>query len=331
MASAKQKKAIIDKLNDAFIERGIKNNTIAYKRFFDRAITESLKASQGEVVGSRAIIKALNGITVNKSAYLRQTYNMAVLSGITNIVENQGISALDRKTLAPLITLLNKYPVSKPETLAAKVDTITVAILGGKVASLNSVEKAVTPMVRKYYNNNLPFIREQLKINKVNIIKVNKQIKSNISRTIAKELRSQINQRITVVTDPKFKDIKRPKTFVEIRKDMRAKFGEQVDYRVRRLVDTELHDLAENTKFAQHTIMGYTHKKWNSQGDSKVRNDKKGKTQASHVVMNGKKPIPVKNKFKMFGGGSGMYPSDPQLKPKDRINCRCFLTYTRRT
>jgi hypothetical protein len=330
MASAKQKKAIIDKLNDAFIERGIKNNTVAYKRFFDKAITESLKASGGEVVGSRAIKKALNSIVVNKSAYVRQTYNMAVLSGITNIIENQGISAVDRKTLAPLVGVLDKYPVTKPELLAAKVDAITVAILGGKIASLNSVEKVVAPLVRRYYNNNLPFIKEQLKINKANIIKVNKQIKSNISKTIAKELRSQINQRVTVVTDPKFKAVTRPKTFVEIRKDMRAKFGNQVDYRVRRLVDTEMHDLAENTKQVQHLMMGYTHKKWNSQGDSKVRNDRKGKTQASHVVMDGT-IIPVKNKFKMFGGGSGMYPSDPQLRPKDRINCRCFLTYTRHT
>jgi hypothetical protein len=184
-------------------------------------------------------------------------------------------------------------------------------------------------MVRKYYNNNLPFIKESLKANRVNIIGVNKQIKSNISRTIAKELKRQINTRITVVTDPKFKAIKRPKTFVEIRKDMRAKFGEQIDFRVRRLVDTELHDLAENTKLNQHLLMGYTHKKWNSQGDSKVRNDRKGKIQASHVVMSDRKPIPVKNKFKMFGGGSGLYPSDPQLPPKDRINCRCFLTFTR--
>jgi hypothetical protein len=328
MASAKQKKAIIDKLNDAFIERGIKSNTIAYKRFFDKAITESLKASKGKAVGSRAIKKALNSIVINKSAYVRQTYNMAVLSGITNIIENQGISALDRKTLAPLITLLDKYPVTKPELLAAKVDIITVAILSGKVSSLNSVEKAVTPMVRRYYNNNLPFIKESLKVNRVNIINVNKQIKSNISRTIAKELRSQINQRVTIVTDPKFKAVKRPKTFAEIRKDMRAKFGEQIDFRVRRLVDTELHDLAENTKLNQHLLMGYTHKKWNSQGDSKVRNDRKGKTQASHVVMDGT-IIPVKNKFKMFGGGSGLYPSDPQLPPKDRINCRCFLTFTR--
>jgi hypothetical protein len=45
--------------------------------------------------------------------------------------------------------------------------------------------------------------------------------------------------------------------------------------------------------------------------------------------MSDRKPIPVKNKFKMFGGGSGLYPSDPQLPPKDRINCRCFLTFTR--
>ena len=330
MASAKRKKAIIDKLNDAFIERGIKNNTIAYQRFFDKAITETLKASNGEVIGSRAIKKALNSITISKSSYLRQTYNMTILSGITNIIENQGISAADRKTLAPLITLLDKYPVTKPELLAAKVDTITNAILGGKVASLNGVEQSVAPMVRRYYNNNLPFIKESLKANKVNIIRVNKQIKSNISKTIAKELRSQINQRITVVTDPKFKDIKRPKTFAEIRKDMRAKFGKEVDFRVRRLVDTELHDLAENTKLNQHLLMGYTQKKWNSQGDSRVRNDTKGKTQASHVVMDGT-VIPVKNKFKMFGGGSGLYPGDPQLRPKDRINCRCLITYTRRT
>jgi hypothetical protein len=70
--------------------------------------------------------------------------------------------------------------------------------------------------------------------------------------------------------------------------------------------------------------MGFTNKKWNTQGDSKVRDEKK----ANHVAMNGK-TIPIKNKFRVAGGGLGMYPGDPELPPRQRINCRCFLTYTR--
>ena len=327
MATPTQKKVIIDNLNSAFIEQGIKSNTRDYEKFFDKTISRSLGLLPKDNVTNKDLRRVVNGININKSSYLRQTYNMTVLSGLTNIIENQRIKLEDRALLLPLLLILSRYPTTKPVTLALKIDKVTKAILSNKISTLSGTEKAIAPSLRKYYNSNSTFIKEQLAINRKKIVKIHREIKSNVSKTILKTLKSEIIERITIVTDDKFKDIKRPKTFKEIRESMRSKFGKQIDYRVRRIVDTELHDLAENTKHNQHLMMGYTHKKWNTQGDSLVRDE----TQANHKALNSV-TIPVKNKFKMVGkaGGRALYPSDPSLPPSQRINCRCFLTYVKR-
>ena len=142
-----------------------------------------------------------------------------------------------------------------------------------------------------------------------------------------KDLKKQINERVEVEIfqpDGTSKIVKRPKTYYEIREDLRNKYDKELDYRVRRIVDTELHDLAERTKTYHHILLGYTKKRWNTQGDSKVRDEK----DANHQAMNGV-VIPIKNKFRVKGGGTAMYPGDSSLPIQQRINCRCFLTYTR--
>ena len=93
-------------------------------------------------------------------------------------------------------------------------------------------------------------------------------------------------------------------------------------YRRAKKRESESHIVIVN----HHLLMGYTHKKWNTQGDARVRDDKK----ANHVAMQGV-TIPIKNKFRVAGGGTGLYPGDPQLPPRQRINCRCFLTFVRRS
>jgi len=89
--------------------------------------------------------------------------------------------------------------------------------------------------------------------------------------------------------------------------------------RIRRALDTELHEQAERVKLEQSKFMGYTHKKWNTQRDERVR-----RTKFHNQVSN--KVIPVDSKFKA-GGITADYPGDIELPVGERINCRCYITY----
>jgi hypothetical protein len=326
MAKFNYKKNRIDRLNDAVIKRGLQVTTKSYKLFFERIIGKASNLAKKPDFKSREVKDAINSVKVDQRGYIRQTYNMVALSGITNVIEAQQLSQKADATLIGLAVVLAIYPLSKPKTLALKIDKLSIAYSTNSTSKLNGVEKQAFKGMKKYFDVNRGFIREQLKATKIRNNQIVRQVKSKISKTIFKDLKKQIRTRVevTVHTKDGVKVIKRPKTFQEIRKDMRSKFGKQVDYRVRRIVDTELHDLAENTKQNQHLLMGYTNKRWNTQGDSDVR-DVKG---TSHKAMNGV-VIPIKNKFRVKGGGTGMYPGDPNLPPRQRINCRCFLTYTR--
>jgi hypothetical protein len=326
MPTPTQKRLTIDKINDALLERSIKASSGDVTKFYNRILTRTVALVPKGKVTSRDIRKIINATKISQTTFLRQTYNMTLLSGITNVIENQRLASQDRRMLKPIVAFLSVYSPKKPQLLAQKIDKLSNAFISRNTSGLNKVELKAFESVKSYFNQNRDFIKTELKANAKRLTEVHKQIKSNISKTILKDLKREINTRIEVkvITKDGEKIVKRPKTFVEIRKDMRAKFGEQIDFRVRRMVDTELHDLAENTKQAQHLLMGFTNKKWNTQGDSKVRDEKK----ANHVAMNGT-IIPIKNKFRVAGGGLGMYPSDPELPPRQRINCRCFLTYTR--
>ena len=326
MPTPTQKRLTIDKINDALLERSIKASSGDVTKFYNRILTRTIALVPKGKVTSRDIRRIINATNISQTTFLRQTYNMTLLSGITNVIENQRLAPQDRRMLKPIIAFLSVYSPKNPQLLAQKIDKLSNAFISRNTTGLNKVELKAFESVKSYFNQNRDFIRTELKANAKRLTEVHKQIKSNISKTILKDLKREINTRIEVkvITKDGEKIVKRPKTFVEIRKDMRAKFGKQIDFRVKRMVDTELHDLAENTKQAQHLLMGFTNKKWNTQGDSKVRDEAK----ANHKLMNGK-TIPIKNKFRVAGGGTGMYPGDPELPPRQRINCRCFLTYTR--
>lgn len=87
--------------------------------------------------------------------------------------------------------------------------------------------------------------------------------------------------------------------------------------RVRRLVDTQVHSNAELAKRVHAEQQGYTKKMWVTQRDSKVR--------TSHNRVNGT-TIGINEMFQL-DGGMARYPSDRDLPPRERMNCRCFLVY----
>lgn len=327
MATQKQKQRIIDNLNQSFINLAMDNTKRDFEIFFDKTIAETLRTFPEDVT-AKQIREVVNKIPIQRTTFLRQTYNMVALSGIINIVENQRILAADKKFLTPILPVIARYSVRNPDLLAKKIDQLSVAAITKNKSRLPKNDQSLFKNIDEYFNANERFISDELKENKVRLTRIHREIKSNISKIILKDLKREIRTRVTVLVerDGLTERVKRPQTFDEIRKKLRDKYGEQIDFRVRRIVDTEMHDLSEKSTFNHHLLMGYTHKKWNTQGDARVRDDKK----ANHVAMQGV-TIPIKNKFRVAGGGTGLYPGDPQLPPRQRINCRCFLTFVRRS
>lgn len=321
MATITQKANQLDKLNDEFIELGITLTSNSYENFYDKVYSQSINLAKGKVT-SRDIKKIIRNTPITTRPYLRQTFNMIVLSGVTNVVENPKVAPEDKKMLNPILLLLAIYGVNKPKTLSKKVQKFITVFTTGNEKILNTREAKVYKNFKPYLTQNRKLASDLLKKNRVNINKIHNKIKANTSKIILKDLKTSINQRVIEATEVNGKtvEVKRPKTFQEIRTDLRVKFGEKLDSNVRRIVDTELHDLAENSKLNQHLLMGYTKKKWVTQQDRKVRD--------SHERLQSEKAIPIDSNFRV-GASWGLYPGDPNLSAKERINCRCFLVYVR--
>ena len=331
MASKKEK---LEKLEDVVIELGVKNTKRAYEKFFDDAINEvGDYVEEGLKYDRKKVLKRILSKTIPATSYLRQTYNMTLLSGIKIITEGTKLPPKEANMIEPLKVLVKRYPVEKPQLLAKKMDMFAIAYInktGAKGLGINDVETA--KYVNKYFNNHRDFIREELAANKKNVAKIHNQVKNNTSRDIIKDLRKNINARkeeVIIGSDGKEKVVKRPLTREEIRENLKTKYGKQQDFRVDRIVNTELHDLSENTTYNQHLLYGFTHKTWNTQKDARVRDGKQKGSRANHVAMHGK-TIPIDKKFNVVGGGKGAYPGDPSLPPNQRINCRCYLTFEKR-
>ena len=327
-----QKKEIIDKLNDAFINRAVDNTKRDFEIFFNRVVADTLAAGLGDSPKLKDIQKIVDKIPISRTAMLRQTYNMTALSAIINTVQNARIDPEDMRLIKPILPIVARYSVNNPELLARKVDKLSKASITRISRSLSKSERSLFKNINQFYTVNDDFIKQELAANREHLRRVHAEIKTNISKTILKDLKREIRTRVDVVVvkDGQEKVVTRPQTFEEVRDKLRDKFGDQLDYRVRRIVDTEMHDLSEKTTLNHHLLLGYTHKVWQTQKDARVRRPTPGsKNKANHVAMQGKE-VPIKSKFKVVGGGTALYPGDPSLPPGQRINCRCFLTYVKR-
>jgi hypothetical protein len=316
VATQKEKSRLIDKFNEEFLNVGSNAITKDFEKFFNKVIME---ASQKEK-SNKELRKDIKDIRISPKNYVRESYTSVALSGITNVIEQQRLDKDDRFMLAPIIAYMAIYN-RNPKAIAKKTETLTIRVLSNNTKGLNKTDRRAFEELKTYYNRNNKTIKKLIKRSRKEIGKIHRRIKSNMSKIIIKDLSKQTKERIeeTIIKDAKKVVIKRPKTFQEIRKDLRDKYGKQLDFRVRRIVDTELKELQEKSKQVQHLDFGYTKKKWNTQLDAKVRQ--------SHKKLQGQIK-PIDKKFRV-GAGWAMYPGDPALPAKERINERCYLTYTK--
>lgn len=104
----------------------------------------------------------------------------------------------------------------------------------------------------------------------------------------------------------------------------------QADYRVgyfsaERVVRTLYNSGANAAQFAALQQQGYTHKRWLTARDSRVRSPNKG-SKYNHRAMDGKVEL-LEQPFTTPTGSRMMYPGDRSrgAPPGDWINCRCSL------
>ena len=303
-----EKHKLIDAYNDEFIKAGIQFSKGDYVTFFKqfRVKLDALVLTKKKVT-QKDILNIANSIKIQDRNFVRQVYMSLMISAIANIIENQKIDKEDKKSLTPVLIVLGLYDIKKPKLVVSKLNKVTTVFLKGGVDTLNATEKKVYYQTSAYYRTNHSTIKKLIITNRNSIKKTNLKIKSNVSKEIIKSYKSLVKQRLTV---PQIAD------------KLQTKFGGVNTSRIERILDTELHTQAELTKNVHHLAMGYTHKKWKTSGDNRVR-----KTKFHNGVAN--KVVKI-DKYFRAGGLKAMYAGDDRLPAGEKIRCRCETIYLKR-
>lgn len=276
---------LVEKLNNEFenlLSQKQRANYASYMRAINEEVIEKVPKTKKQV---REIVKK-HQVDTTVAAKM-----FTVLSGVENYLLNDP-TRKSRKLLKPLEPIMRVYNVRSPKTFAQGIYDMTA----GRNTSERS--KRFKPALLSYYDG---FTE--------NIESLEKQNQRALQRT-------EVEKASQVFKD--LEDLREARVPIrEAKKILLEKYNDPV--RVTRALNTELHEQAERTKLEQSKFMGYTHKRWNTQGDEKVRRT------AFHNSVNGK-VVPIDSVFK-GGGQVAEYPSDVTLDVGERINCRCFITY----
>ena len=319
MAVLKARMRLVENLNDQFINVGMAKTKSAYERFYEKISIRINNLARGRKISSRDVKKAITGITIDTKESDRQAHVMLTLSAMTSIIATPKLDKEDQIALAPVIVIAALIDLRSTKKTALKINRLTTAVLTRKTKNLHGNDKKIAESLKKYYNDNKKGIEKLVKSNRVTLAEVNKRVKNNVSKAIFKDFKKEITRKVemTQIVDGKKKIVKRFQSLSEIQKNLSKKYAKQERYRINRIVDTEVHRLAEETKQAHHLLLGYSKKKWITAGDGRVRD--------SHRSINGT-VVSIDNNFRV-GGSWGMYPGDPKMKPKEIINCRCTSVY----
>lgn len=215
-----------------------------------------------------------------------------LLAGVSQIIMGR-ITPQSRALLAPLQALTKAYNPRNPKRFAAMMYQMTTG------RGLTERQKRFRPLVLSYYDG---FTE--------NIESIEKQAQRALQRT-------QVESASLVFQDLEtLREARVPLT--EIKRELIRKYNDPK--RVERALNTELHEQAERTKLEQSKFMGYNFKIWNTQRDERVRDTR------FHREVTGKR-TPIDEPFR-GGGQVAEYPGDTTLEVGERINCRCYVTYS---
>lgn len=228
---------------------------------------------------------------------IQYSTNVKTMSGIllSDIQETKTNPNADRNTLMLAYYLVNRY--KRPEKIAQIVNE-----------QFNIVNKGLKPDIPMF----LDYAEKNNKlINKVNVKAqrqinfINGQIKSDLSKRMFNQLQDYRKQGLNKN---------------EILDKFKSQYEDNVS-RAKRIVRTEMHAINEIAKVERSKSRGYTHKQWRTQGDDRVRDT------AWHDIIDGVK-IPIDRQFEAIGLSADA-PADLSLPLEERINCRCYLVFSR--
>lgn len=308
MPTQKEKIILIDKINDKFIK--LQSNLVEkdYSVFLNKVQREieTLILTKDNVKSSD-IKSIINSVGIPKTHIKRTIVMSLILSGITNVIENQRLDVQDKELLAPIIAFVGLYKLSA-DNLARKANNIVKAVLKNDKSILTANEQKGYKLVKGYIKQSTKIIEKQVKVYEKGLTRINKDIKTATSRKIFNE----------------YNTLKRStETQEQLSERLIEKFGETNKNRVKLIARTEIKRQVELVKQEQHIFFGYTHKRWNTQGDANVS--------LSHLALEGK-TIPINKKFRIPAidrkpSAWVMYPGDTSAPVGQVVNERCFLTY----
>ena len=282
-------KSKVDQINDAFIEILNKENSKQYVNYIKEIRTkliDNVDDLTPEKV--RSIVKGAK-INIDDIALLFVIQNSILL-----ISDKKKLSKKNKESLLPIIALMGMYSLKRPKTFVKKIVKIN------KGYGLNANEKKAREIIQGFKQDNEKVLKDARRIARKQLD--TSQLKSKTSKRMVQDLN---------------KGIKQKKSIRQIKNQLIRKYNNLSN--VERTLDTELHAQSEFVRKEHSKALGYTHKTWRTQGDSRVRH-----TDFHNGVAN--KKVPIDSDFRA-GGLRAEQPGDPQLPPSDRIRCRCYLIY----
>ncbi|RLI45404.1 hypothetical protein DRO61_10615 [Candidatus Bathyarchaeota archaeon] len=223
--------------------------------------------------------------------------DIALLFVIQNailLIVGKKVKKKDRTPLLPIIALLGIYSLKRPERFVKKLIRIN------KGVGLNDNEKKARAIIQGFKQDNEKVLKDARRV-------ARKQLDtSRIKSKTAKRMIRDLNE-----------GIKEKKSIKQIKNELIKKYNNLSN--IERALDTELHAQSEFVRREHSKALGYTHKTWKTQQDSRVR-----ETAFHNGVAN--KTVPIDSDFRA-GGLRAKQPGDAQLPPSDRIRCRCYLIF----
>lgn len=276
---------LIEKLNEEFeavVSKNQRGKYGSYIRSINDAIVTELPQDKKAI---RAIVARFT-IRLDTSIKL-----FTLLAGVSQVILGN-ITPQNRVLLKPLEALTKAYDPKRPKSFAKAMYQMTTG------RGVSKRQTRFRPLMLSYYGG---FTE--------NIESLEKQAQRALQRT-------QVESASLVFKDLEtLREARVPIT--QIKKELTAKYNDPK--RVRRALDTELHEQAERVKLEQSKFMGYAKKRWNTAGDERVRRTRFHNAVAGNTV-------PIESDFRA-GGLTADYPGDTKLPVGERINCRCYVTY----
>jgi len=284
MANAK----LIDKINDAFLDIMVEENAEGFKQYItniNRQFINNIDSLDATKV--RSIISS-NKLNVDNTVLL-----FAIQNAVLLILADRN-RAKKKESLLPVLAIMGLYSINKPKRFVRKIVKIT------KGVGLNTNELKAKKAIDSF--------------NKVNNNALVRARKIAIERTEVSIVKSKRNKRM-------IRDFKRFEqqgdSVAKIKNKLVRKYNKLSN--VERVLETELHAQAELVRIEHSKSVGFTHKTWKTQGDSKVR-----KTCFHNAIAN--KRIPIDSDYRACGMRASQ-PSDSRLPPQESIRCRCYNVY----